>query len=128
MKRPWFQIHLSTAIVMMFVAGGMLFVNIRIQREFTVVERSSSKTTVNFYDGWGWPLLYDSRGSFAFSSGSGSAVETNLLSQVLEFHDECPRVFSIAAAIIDGLVGLVSMALIVFFSEAMIRRREARKP
>jgi hypothetical protein len=29
MKRAWFQIHLSTAIVLMFVAGGLSFANMR---------------------------------------------------------------------------------------------------
>jgi len=28
-KRPLFQIHLSTAIVLMFVAGGLLWANVR---------------------------------------------------------------------------------------------------
>jgi len=28
-KRRWFQIHLSTAVVLMFVAGGMLWSNLR---------------------------------------------------------------------------------------------------
>ena len=28
-RRPWFQIHLSTAIVLMFVAGGLVWANIR---------------------------------------------------------------------------------------------------
>src|SRR6266404_1141238 len=27
-RRPWFQIHLSTAIVLMFVAGGILWLNV----------------------------------------------------------------------------------------------------
>jgi hypothetical protein len=28
MKRRWFQIHLSTAVVLMFVAGAMIWVNL----------------------------------------------------------------------------------------------------
>jgi hypothetical protein len=28
MKRPWFQYHLSTAIILMFVAGGLLWLNL----------------------------------------------------------------------------------------------------
>jgi len=27
-KRPWFQIHLSTSIVLMFVAGGLVWANV----------------------------------------------------------------------------------------------------
>ena len=26
-KRPWFQYHLSTAVILMFVAGGLLWMN-----------------------------------------------------------------------------------------------------
>jgi hypothetical protein len=29
MKRPWFQFHLSTAIVLVFVAGGLIWANMR---------------------------------------------------------------------------------------------------
>ncbi len=28
-KRPWFQFHLSTAVVLMFVAAGLLWLNMR---------------------------------------------------------------------------------------------------
>lgn len=28
MKRPWFQFHLSTAIILMFVAAGLLWLNL----------------------------------------------------------------------------------------------------
>jgi len=28
-KRPWLQYHLSTAVVLMFVAGGLLWLNMR---------------------------------------------------------------------------------------------------
>jgi hypothetical protein len=65
-KRRFWQIHLSTAVVLMFVAALILFVNLRIHREYSTVERTSNRTQLDYYDGWGWPYLYDSRGSFAF--------------------------------------------------------------
>jgi len=37
-KRPWFQFHLSTAIVMMFVASGMMWANFRVTRGFALCE------------------------------------------------------------------------------------------
>lgn len=128
MKRWWFQIHLSTAIVLMFVAGAILFINFEVQRSYSAVIRNPTQTVVDYYDGWGWPLLYNSRGSFAFSPDSGAAVERDLLSKALEFHEDCPRKFSLLAAIVDGLAGLAIIFIVAILSELAIRRRETNYP
>jgi hypothetical protein len=51
-KRPWFQFHLSTAVVMVFVAAGLLWLN--------TTSRCPDKKT---YAAYGWPLgAYDRYG------------------------------------------------------------------
>jgi hypothetical protein len=48
-KRPWFQFHLSTAIVLMFVASGLLWANLS---ESPAGNLSDWGVTVHIY---GWP-------------------------------------------------------------------------
>ena len=43
-KRPWFQIHLSTAVVLMVVAGGLVWANVAL------------KSIYGIYDSYGWPF------------------------------------------------------------------------
>ena len=45
-KRPWFQFHLSTAVIMMFVASGLLWANLRESVEFVSWARR------DFLHGW----------------------------------------------------------------------------
>ncbi|MCY3021628.1 MAG: hypothetical protein NTW87_21655 [Planctomycetota bacterium] len=52
-KRPWFQFHLSTAIVMMFVAGGLLGASILISRIESTSHFHGITMTARFY---GFPL------------------------------------------------------------------------
>ena len=53
-KKPrWFQIHLSTAIVLMFVAGGLLAANISPSLEHRIFKQSVSTDG----DGAGWGAL-----------------------------------------------------------------------
>ena len=40
-KRSWFQIHLSTAIVLMLLASALLFVNVRVFENITEDGKSS---------------------------------------------------------------------------------------
>src|SRR5438045_2886081 len=51
-RRPWFQIHLSTAIVLMFVAGLLLRANM-----LPSVSRGDDPARADWYYGWPYPLL-----------------------------------------------------------------------
>ncbi len=64
-KRPWFQFHLSTAIVLMFAASGLLWANMRPAR-FELLE--SVEPQVFFVEvHWsGWPLA--PQGIYALSN------------------------------------------------------------
>ena len=99
--RLW-QIHLSTAILLMFVAGGLLWAN------FTAYKSSrDSIDLTNWASGWPLPLL-------RWYSANGEAMEHKSIS-------ELGVVFNLSAA---ALI-LTGIALIC---ENLIRRRESRKP
>jgi len=53
MKRRWFQIHLSTAVVLMFVAGGLLWANM--MPRWRYMDQGFSEPYF-FNDGYGWPF------------------------------------------------------------------------
>jgi hypothetical protein len=55
MKRPWFRIHLSTAIVLMFFAGGLIWANL-------ITQYAPSNVIPYFTQAFdaerGWPVAY----------------------------------------------------------------------
>ena len=55
-KRPWFQIHLSTAIVLMFVAGGLMWANIG-GRKQNVPCHLFFNCGDEVFTSYGWPLV-----------------------------------------------------------------------
>ncbi|MCY3020742.1 MAG: hypothetical protein NTW87_17125 [Planctomycetota bacterium] len=64
-KRPWFQFHLSTAIILMFVAGGLLWANVRLHTQRVDLFFGESRVVSRFEAReWGnrtvrgWPLDY----------------------------------------------------------------------
>jgi hypothetical protein len=71
--RPWFQFHLSTAIVLMFVAAGLLWLNMSDSDH--VCFFSSDISDVPGVKAWhsyhwvtkGWPVLYHERYAGALS-------------------------------------------------------------
>jgi len=50
-RRRWFQVHLSTCVVLMFVAGGVIWANVREQQTI------EAKTEIRER---GWPLVFHS--------------------------------------------------------------------
>jgi hypothetical protein len=106
MTRKWFQIHLSTAIVLMFVAGGFIGAN--------VLDRKLNLNNAVFhfksymdaeYMGQGWPLIV------TYASPRPLADR-----------------FSLAACFINILCGAGALLPIAVASESLIRRREIKKP
>src|SRR5438445_5917 len=69
-KRRWFQFHLSTAVVLMFVAGGLMWANTRVD-DSTVVSTWSDPATgstglsvwVRRYAGWPCALQTETFGN-----------------------------------------------------------------
>jgi hypothetical protein len=113
MKRRWFQIHLSTAIVMMFVAGGLLWINLKEPSDEPVFEKD-----VNYViHGRGWPLP-----TCRIVVVAGESPRKAFLS-AQRHGNEHESILLIDAAIALTIVWMTGMGL-----ESIIRRREARKP
>jgi hypothetical protein len=101
-KRAWFQIHLSTAIVLMFAAAGLLWVNAA-----PAEDRRNWTTTFRY----GFPKFfyhrdYDHRGSGDFEGDR----------------------FSVPSFVLDVCVMLAILFAVAFLCEWLIRRLEARAP
>ena len=59
-RRPWFQLHLSTAIVTMFVAGGMIWANVT-ERIVAVSGIGSMGDPIRPKIGYGYPFAFFER-------------------------------------------------------------------
>jgi hypothetical protein len=63
-KRPWFQLHLATCIVLMFVAGGLIYSNTRFRyvpvsaTQPTRYSLQPGETMYSLIRGWPLPLLH----------------------------------------------------------------------
>ncbi|MBI3830349.1 MAG: hypothetical protein HY291_12585 [Planctomycetes bacterium] len=114
-KRRWFQIHLSTALIAMFAAATLLYLNV--SESF-----SHEIYTWNYKEGWytgvlvrGWPYQYEVDGGFPWDDWRGTGFE-DLGRSIL---------ISLIANVVLSLVLIIGL---MFFCEFLIRRHEARKP
>jgi len=113
-KRPWFQYHLSTAIVLQFVAGGLMWANMRVRRTGTAYwdeiwqqpYRDPPDRNVTLF-GKGWPV--------AVQQWHQNSVVTMPQPEL-----------SHAALLVNALFGLVAIVLVACVCEWFIRRRERR--
>lgn len=96
-KRRWFQIHLSTAVVLMFVAGAILWANVASHEFVYLNNKSKAWEAIAVH---GWPIYADRPA-------------------------EHP-VYSILWAA-NVIVGFFVLTMTWVFCESLIRRREARK-
>ena len=55
-KRPWLQFHISTAIIMMFVAGGLMWLNLHGRADRVYPGCLSDALIPNRTLSYGWPL------------------------------------------------------------------------
>jgi hypothetical protein len=105
----WFprrvQIHLSTAIVMMFVAGGLIWVNTRITHteEITAWEAPYGAVASVRSNDQGWPLSFRQPHEGAYSNWFYNSL------------------------VIDALVAISVFFAVWLPCEWLIRRRAARK-
>ena len=121
-RRKRFQFHLSTAIVMMFVAGGIMWLNVhmRIQRiDFQV----SSHWQWYYVPKQGWPIIALERYPYKLSVPSYPIIE------VFMNHTENYTIWEWQpiALCLDFLVALLLISLTWFVCEWRIRRNTARK-
>ena len=122
-QRPsWFQFHLSTCIVLMVVASGMLSANLQLRsNRWTAVPilggyfgrdpHNSKNLNLDDLQVKGWPLIYycwSERWRTIWWLPLGTELEKTL--------------------ILNELISISVLVLGAFFCEWLIRRREARRP
>jgi hypothetical protein len=102
MKRPWFQYHLSTAIILMFVASGLLWLNLT---ESTTIWRLDD---VPFsFRQWGWPFLWP-HNPWAHS-------QPYFISPSVDYY---------SPLIVDAAIATALLVFIAFVLEYRIRRQQ----
>jgi hypothetical protein len=119
-RRPWFQIHLSTAIVLMFVAGGIGSINLRVTR----TERTESVFSSIVGEGhaddkftyYGWPC--DSFYELSTVEKDGTEY----------FYDSPIRRWMPKGIIVNIFAAMISLIAVWYACEWLLRRREARAP
>ena len=119
MKRRWFQIHLSTAVVLMFVAGGLMWANLRARKvEWDGSNIGYVATRSPAFD-YGWPQVilndhYEWKTPFDRSDLTDETYKVQWW-----------RYDNLAINIATALALFCATA---FMCEWSIRRREARAP
>lgn len=104
LKRRWFRFHLSTAILLMMTAGGILWINLP-------CVKSTSELAAGKYEilNAGWPVVYFESGYFR--------------NEKMLFE---PRM-SWPVAILDFFCALLVIWRVPSLSEFLIRSRAVRK-
>ena len=109
-NRPWFRFHLLTAMLMMFAAGGFVWVN----------------TLPESYD-----LIYDSKSdSYSIDSSEKPDYDVRCYGWPTSFLaiTEFDKTFLPKPFALDLLALAGGMAGVAFLSESLLRRRDSRKP
>jgi hypothetical protein len=114
-RRPWFQFHLSTCVILMFVAGGLLWANVT-ERGFGAHFTSKGLPYVVFglhpERGLGWPLPFL---KWDWEVGEGELS--------MHFVSRLPQsCWSFVALAADLAVALAVLALVGLLCEWRIRR------
>ena len=113
-KRRFWQIHLSTAIVLMLLASGLLGLNV--QPRNTHIEYSSLPGRTHFVQ-FGWPLTLEYE------------LQVHELGEHVEAQDEGMSFgIKLWAAVSNCILGVIFLLFLAMLLEYLIRRREARKP
>ena len=125
-RRKRFQFHLSTAIVLMFVAGGLIWANTRIARVIRNGFETKYDTSPGVNDIWigdvntiyGWPFqtMQSTYAVIEELDGKRSIFE------VPPKRDWCP-----SAIFSNVLIASVILFIIWFLLEHLIRSRASRK-
>jgi hypothetical protein len=108
MKRRWFQLHLSTAVSLMFVAGGLMWLNIR-PTTVSKLEAGIQWVETSF----GWPLTYVTR------SEGWDVVVANIYERRIP-----ANLNNIAALFINITTAILAIFTVAGVCEWFIRRGE----
>lgn len=112
--RRWFQLHLSTSVVLMVVASGLLYLNAvervsRIERgpSRLFYEEGSDTLVSVYFTVRGWPIVYHDR-------------------MLPLDHFEADSAMDLGGLCLNGCICLAIATGLTFLLEYLIRRREAR--
>jgi hypothetical protein len=103
-KRPWLQFHLSTAIIMMFVAAGLLWVNMH-----AVPQRRD--TGGGYMQHFGWPMTMASQERY-YTLDAVGLVNGRL------------NIGGLDSIVVNAIVALFILVATAVVCEWFIRRRE----
>lgn len=130
-KRAWFQLHLSTCVVLMLASGVVLWANLRPPRvhsfEFLPRFSNGNPTLKGEWNYCGWPFH---QGSVIFSEKIVKP-EVEHLQDLLDWmvengaydHQSAGRFYSWKFVFANLTVGVAIMGAIAAFCESLIRRR-----
>ena len=106
-KRPWFRFHLLTAVLMLFMASALLWLE--------VIPTHSQPLWGVTRQGWPWVMRYE---------------YTLLASEEAATLAEYPPMFTWIWTNVakDVMVYALTLVAVAFVSESILRRREARRP
>ena len=113
--RKRFQIHLSTAMVMMIVAGALIWANTRVRHETKPTSLMGDVCDIE-YSFYGWPVsgIMDEFEFRFYHKGTADLKPPWPLSRI-------------GTITFNSLFALVVIAFVWFLCEWLIRRRAARK-
>jgi len=129
-KRPWFQFQLSTAVVLMFVAAGLLWLNFppsaasvqsaaRHQSEFLSEVKGGNALHAMLVFKQGWPVVFRSQLYDVQRGSSDAIIVGECTDDVLPFWLRWRFYFDVLFCL--GLTSLVAFVL-----EWRIRRQSAK--
>jgi hypothetical protein len=122
MTRKWFQIHLPTAIVLLFVAGGLISMNIGESVAVVGFSREPDFPYVATATVQGWPC-YDSVNKIRGTQENGMGVKNPV--PAMKFRADRSPTTAIVLNLCFAGITLICTAL---FMEYLIRGREIEKP
>jgi len=105
-KRTWLQFHLSTAVVLMLVGGGLSFLN-------TITFSSGSRNVL------GWPCSYWEQWRISTDAPPPFPSEEN----VRHFSSN----WIVSGIVMDVFLNVLILALVAYACEWRIRQRERQK-
>ncbi|MCY3018878.1 MAG: hypothetical protein NTW87_07610 [Planctomycetota bacterium] len=109
-KRPWLQFHLSTAVVLMFVAAGLLWLNMR--------DRHSLFLETVWATQYGWPFVAAEKPRYQYVIPGSPTIITGPAANRIHV--------SIVGVVADCIVALVVLFVVGVLCERLIRRKERR--
>jgi hypothetical protein len=109
-KRKFWQFHLSTAVLLILLAGGLLW----LQLCDYLAQRQYAPLPPGIFASYGWPVL-----AYKF--------EYNFYDQGSSVVQESVHRWKPLGVAVDALVALGVLVCAASFSEFLIRRREVRE-